>query len=257
MTGQGVDTRADGRRHEVGRDPVKHAQIAASSARKAREMGKQKAQQPEKATNDNRQKRKAEQQQQQKEKEANARKSVRQEEEAKAREVKEESAKKEEAEKAKEEQKRKTKQQKRKPKARKAAREEEEAKAREVMDEAAKAREAEEAAKAKEAARAEEAIKREEAEQATRANKRDLRRFLSRHGLEIHFDVLWVYGVESVQDLVFVTDEDLRQAGVSKPFQRRKMLRAVENFNKGNEQDSDSDTSALVEVAKKMEAGDT
>jgi hypothetical protein len=41
------------------------------------------------------------------------------------------------------------------------------------------------------------------------------------------------YGIKSIDDLRHVVDDDLREAGMAKAFQRRKLLQAVRDLSAG------------------------
>ena len=69
-----------------------------------------------------------------------------------------------------------------------------------------------------------------------------------------HFDKLTNYGIESVEDLCLATADDLAEAGVTKPFHRRKLLAAAAKWSKNSGQ-TESDTIILSTTTEHM-AGD-
>ena len=139
------------------------------------------------------------------------------------------------------------------------AEEEEAAKAQEVRKEAKKARAQEEEQKAN-ARKEEEATKTGEAaaEQRQRqkaAKVRHLYKFLVAANFEEYFDKLTNYGIESVEDLCLATADDLAEAGVTKPFHRRKLLAAAAKWSKNSGQ-TESDTIILSKITEHMRTGD-
>ena len=148
-----------------------------------------------------------------------------------------------------------------KARAKAAAEEEEAAKAQVVREEAEKEnarREEEEATKAEEAAAAAAAVAVAAAEQraaAKAARMRHLHKFLGAANSEEYFDKLTNYGIESVEDLCLATADDLTEAGVTKPFHRRKLLAAVAKWSKNSDQ-TESDTIILSKITEHMRTGD-
>ena len=137
------------------------------------------------------------------------------------------------------------------------AEEEEAAKAQEVREEAEKAnarREEEEATKAEEAAAAAAAAAEQRAA-AKAARMRNLHKFLGAANSEEYFDKLTNYGIESVEDLCLATPDDLAEAGVTKPFHRRKLLAAAAKWSKNSGQ-TESDTIILSTITEHMRTGD-
>ena len=144
-----------------------------------------------------------------------------------------------------------------KARAKAAAEEEEEAaKAQEVREKAEKAnarRREEEATKAEEAAAA--AAAAEQRAAANAARMRHLHKFLGAANSERYFDKLTNYGTESVEDLCLATADDLVEAGVTKPFHRRKLLAAAAKWSKNSGQ-TESDTIILSKITEHMRTGD-
>ena len=142
-----------------------------------------------------------------------------------------------------------------KARAKAAAEEEEAAKAQEVREEAEKAnaRREEEATKAEEAAAAAAAAEQRAAAKAARM--RHLHKFLGAANSEEYFDKLTNYGIESVEDLCLATADDLAEAGVTKPFHRRKLLAAAAKWSKNSGQ-TESDTIILSTITEHMRTGD-
>ena len=64
------------------------------------------------------------------------------------------------------------------------------------------------------------------------------------------------YGIDSVEDLRLVVDEDLREAGITKPFQRRKLLKAIRALDEAGEGEGTGRTATLAEVLRLMQVGD-
>ena len=191
---------------------------------------------------------------------ARAKAAAEEEEAAKAQEVREEAGKawaqreqaeEEEAAKAQE-----VREEAEKARAEAAAEEEEAAKAQEVREEAEKAnarREEEEATKAEEAAAAAAAAEQRAAAKAARM--RNLHKFLGAANFEEYFDKLTNYGIESVEDLCLATADDLAEAGVTKPFHRRKLLAAAAKWSKNSGQ-TESDTIILSTITEHMRTRD-
>ena len=143
-----------------------------------------------------------------------------------------------------------------KARAKAAAEEEEAAKAQEVREEAEKEnarRREEEATKAEEAAAA--AAAAEQRAAANAARMRHLHKFLGAANSERYFDKLTNYGIESVEDLCLATADDLAEAGVTKPFHRRKLLAAAAKWSKNSGQ-TESDTIILSKITEHMRTGD-
>ena len=143
-----------------------------------------------------------------------------------------------------------------KARAKAAAAEEEAAKAQEVREEAEKEnarREEEEATKAEEAAAAAAAAEQRAAAKAARM--RNLHKFLGAANFEEYFDKLTNFGIESVEDLCLATADDLAEAGVTKPFHRRKLLAAAAKWSKNSGQ-TESDTIILSKITEHMRTGD-
>ena len=107
--------------------------------------------------------------------------------------------------------------------------------------------------KAEEAAAAAAAAEQRAAAKAARM--RHLHKFLGAANSERYFDKLTNYGIESVEDLCLATADDLAEAGVTKPFHRRKLLAAAAKWSKNSGQ-TESDTIILSTITEHMRTGD-
>eukprot|EP00947_MAST-08B_sp_MAST-8B-sp1_P001940 g1940.t1 len=98
----------------------------------------------------------------------------------------------------------------------------------------------------------EEAARRAEADR----KRAEMERFLSREGLGAFYRRLADHEVDSIEDLRLLEDDDLREAGIAKSFQRRKILKAIRKLDAGGRGGGDGKTVTLAEILRLMESGD-
>jgi hypothetical protein len=64
------------------------------------------------------------------------------------------------------------------------------------------------------------------------------------------------YGIDSVEDLRLADEDDLRDAGITKTFQRRKLLKAIRALEEAGEGEGAGRAATLAEVLRLMQTGD-